>query len=180
MKQENLPLESAHAELSASSSHRWISCPASVSASRGLADKSSEAALEGTVAHELAEECLRSDAQAKDYVGKSFNDHVVDDDMGEKGEEEEARWMIMLSWIGLGHLYNPPGYSVQLPLEEDGIRIVSGSLVETIHQLNLKLDVWTVNNVDEMAGLIKLGVDGIITDRPDLLDGVVENSKAIF
>ena len=94
--------------------------------------------------------------------------------------EEEARWMIMLSWIRLGHLYNPPGYSVQLPLEEDGIRIVSGSLVETIHQLNLKLDVWTVNNVDEMAGLIKLGVDGIITDRPDLLDGVVENGKAIF
>ena len=80
----------------------------------------------------------------------------------------------------MGHLYNPPGYSVQLPLEEDGIRIVSGSLVETIHQLNLKLDVWTVNNVDEMAGLIKLGVDGIITDRPDLLDGVVENGKAIF
>ena len=81
MKQENLPLESTHAELSASSSHRWISCPASVSASRGLADKASEAALEGTAAHELAEECLRSEEQAKDYVGQSFNDHVVDDDM---------------------------------------------------------------------------------------------------
>ncbi|MDG1819886.1 MAG: glycerophosphodiester phosphodiesterase [Porticoccaceae bacterium] len=94
--------------------------------------------------------------------------------------EEEARWMVILSWLGLGHLYNPPGYSVQLPLEEDGIRIVSESLVEAIHGLNLKLDVWTVNNVNEMAGLIELGVDGIITDRPDLLDGVLENRRAIF
>ena len=86
----------------------------------------------------------------------------------------------MLSWLGLGHLYNPSGYSVQLPLEEDGIRIVSESLIEAIHGLNLKLDVWTVNNVNEMAGLIELGVDGIITDRPDLLDGVLENRRAIF
>jgi glycerophosphoryl diester phosphodiesterase len=62
---------------------------------------------------------------------------------------------------------------VQLPLEQDGIRVVSGSLLETARKLNLRLDVWTVNNVQEMADLIGFGVDGIITDRPDLLDEVV-------
>lgn len=89
--------------------------------------------------------------------------------------EEEALWMVLLSWLGLGHLYDPPGYSVQLPVEQNGIRIISRSLVETARKLNLKLDVWTVNNVQEMADLIGFGVDGIITDRPDLLDGVVGN-----
>jgi glycerophosphoryl diester phosphodiesterase len=89
--------------------------------------------------------------------------------------EEEAQWMVVLSWLGLGHLYDPPGYSVQLPLEQNGIRVVSESLVETARELNLKLDVWTVNNVQEMADLIIFGVDGIITDRPDLLDGVAGN-----
>ena len=101
--------------------------------------------------------------------------------------EAEVMWMVVLSWIGLGHLYDPPGYSVQLPLEQDGIRVVSNSLLETARELNLKLDVWTVNNVQEMADLISFGVDGIITDRPDLLDGVVEKvagkariKKAVF
>jgi glycerophosphoryl diester phosphodiesterase len=86
--------------------------------------------------------------------------------------EDEAKWMVLLSWFGLGHLYNSPGYSVQLPLEQDGIKVISSSLLETVRKLNLKLDVWTVNNTQEMADLIKFGVDGIITDRPDLLDGV--------
>jgi glycerophosphoryl diester phosphodiesterase len=101
--------------------------------------------------------------------------------------EVEAMWMVVLSWLGLGHLYDPPGYSVQLPLEQDGIRVVSNSLLETARELNLRLDVWTVNNVQEMADLISFGVDGIITDRPDLLDGVVRKAagkakieKAVF
>jgi glycerophosphoryl diester phosphodiesterase len=101
--------------------------------------------------------------------------------------ETEVLWMVALSWIGLGHLYDPPGYSVQLPLEQDGIRVVSGSLLETARKLNLNLDVWTVNNVQEMADLISFGVDGIITDRPDLLDEAVEKvaekaklKKAVF
>lgn len=101
--------------------------------------------------------------------------------------EEEAQRMVVLDWLGLGHLYDPPGYSVQLPVEQDGIRVLSESLIETARKLNLKLDVWTVNNVQEMTDLIGSGVDGIITDRPDLLDGVAgnlavkaKNRKAVF
>jgi glycerophosphoryl diester phosphodiesterase len=94
--------------------------------------------------------------------------------------EQEVFWLVALNWIGLGHLYNPPGYSVQIPLEQSGIRIVSRSLIETARDLNLRLDVWTVNNVQEMTQLVNLGVDGIITDRPDLLDRVVKNRKTNF
>ncbi len=42
------------------------------------------------------------------------------------------------------------------------------SVAET-HQLGLPVIVWTVNRADDMARLIDLGVDGIISDRPDLL-----------
>ncbi len=89
--------------------------------------------------------------------------------------EEEALWMVVLSWLGLGHLYDPPGYSVQLPFEQGGIRIVTRSLVENARELNLKLDVWTINNTRVMTDLIGFGVDGIITDRPDLLDKIAKN-----
>ena len=45
-------------------------------------------------------------------------------------------------------------------------RLTAESLVEA-HALDLKVVVWTVNEVDEMLALARLGVDGIITDYPD-------------
>jgi glycerophosphoryl diester phosphodiesterase len=38
-----------------------------------------------------------------------------------------------------------------------------------IHELGMRVVPWTVNDVPTMERLIELGVDGIITDRPDLL-----------
>lgn len=37
------------------------------------------------------------------------------------------------------------------------------------HNLGLKVTTWTANTLESMYDLINLGVDGIITDRPDLL-----------
>jgi len=41
--------------------------------------------------------------------------------------------------------------------------------LEEAHRLGLKVIVWTVNDPAEMAALVDRDVDGIITDRPDLL-----------
>ncbi len=41
------------------------------------------------------------------------------------------------------------------------------------HDLGLKVVVWTVNDPADMAALIALGVDGIITDYPDRLRRVM-------
>ena len=41
------------------------------------------------------------------------------------------------------------------------------------HGLGLKVVVWTVNEIDEMAALARLGVDGIITDYPDRAVGML-------
>lgn len=48
-----------HALLSASGAHRWLACPPSVTLEAGLPDSSSQAAEQGTAAHELAEWKLR-------------------------------------------------------------------------------------------------------------------------
>lgn len=86
--------------------------------------------------------------------------------------EEEALVFVLLSWIGLGHLYDSPGYSVQLPFEYYGIELISRSLIREAGELNLVVDVWTVNDPQEMLRLIELGVGGIITDRPDILQAI--------
>ena len=49
-----------HSKLGASSCTRWINCPASVSLGADMPNKSSKYAVEGTAAHQLAEDCLLS------------------------------------------------------------------------------------------------------------------------
>jgi glycerophosphoryl diester phosphodiesterase len=50
--------------------------------------------------------------------------------------------------------------------------LVSKRLVRDCHDKNIKLIPWTVNDVPNMRKLIRLGVDGIITDYPDKIGGV--------
>lgn len=52
-------LPEKHAKLSASSAHRWMNCNPSANLEREFADRSSEAAAEGSAAHALCEHKLR-------------------------------------------------------------------------------------------------------------------------
>ena len=46
--------------------------------------------------------------------------------------------------------------------------LVTPELVDEFHRLNMSLAVWTVNDEADMKRLADLGVDAIITDRPDV------------
>ncbi|MFN0213100.1 MAG: glycerophosphodiester phosphodiesterase family protein [Saprospiraceae bacterium] len=50
--------------------------------------------------------------------------------------------------------------------------LVNKELVKQCHNKNLKLVPWTVNDVKSMRRLLRLGVDGIITDYPDKIGEV--------
>lgn len=73
----------AHAKLSASGSARWLNCPGSVNAEKGVKDKSSFFAAEGTAAHALAEHCLINNLDADSQIGETFEGFVVDSYMAE-------------------------------------------------------------------------------------------------
>lgn len=73
-----------HAELSPSSSARWLACPGSVALCRGRPDTSSSAADQGSDAHELAALCLALDVYAGGFISKTLpNGNAVDDEMAE-------------------------------------------------------------------------------------------------
>ena len=59
----------AHSPLGPSGAPRWINCPGSVNASKGIVDEESVFAAEGTAAHWLADACFRKNAKAADYIG---------------------------------------------------------------------------------------------------------------
>ncbi len=88
--------------------------------------------------------------------------------------QSEVRLFYVLIKLGLGHLYDPPGYSMQLPISYQGFEIVTPRLLKVAHSLNLKVEIWTINDIETSKKLITLGVDGIITDRPDLIDDLLD------
>lgn len=45
--------------------------------------------------------------------------------------------------------------------------------IDEAHRLGLKVNAWTPNSEEEMRSLIIMGVDAITTDRPDILQGIV-------
>lgn len=54
-------------------------------------------------------------------------------------------------------------------------RLVNAELVKEVHARRIKLIPWTVNELEEMTRLLELGVDGLITDYPDLASTIHKN-----
>lgn len=65
-------------------------------------------------------------------------------------------------------------FAAQLPVRWRGVRIVTDSLVRRAHARGLEVHAWTVDHQSEMLRLLDAGVDGIMTDRPDVLRAVLD------
>lgn len=67
--------------------------------------------------------------------------------------------------------------AVQVPERRGPLRIVTRRSVERIHAAGAEVHVWTVNDPVDMVRLLELGVDGIVTDRCDVLTTVVTSRR---
>jgi glycerophosphoryl diester phosphodiesterase len=65
------------------------------------------------------------------------------------------------------------GALAQLPVRRYGIPVVDRSLVRYAHRRDLEVHAWTVDRAADMHTLLDLGVDGLVTDRPDVLRDVL-------
>jgi glycerophosphoryl diester phosphodiesterase len=90
-------------------------------------------------------------------------------------ELEPSLPLIQLYWAGTSKsiqrdLDAVSEYAVGIgPYKKD----VDAALVEAAHEHCLAVHPYTVNTVEEMEALIALGVDGMFTNNPDLLDVVL-------
>lgn len=97
---------------------------------------------------------------------------------------------VLLWWLGridhtipLGLLYAPdepaglnrgwPRHLLRLAALHPYQGQVTPKLVQQARRRGQQINTWTVNEPAEMRRLIDLGVDGIITDRPDLLSALL-------
>lgn len=66
---------------------------------------------------------------------------------------------------------------VQVPMSQSGVPIVTKSFIRTAHKRGLVVHVWTINDEPTMARLLDMGVDGIVTDRPTVLQGLIDSGR---
>jgi glycerophosphoryl diester phosphodiesterase len=59
--------------------------------------------------------------------------------------------------------------AAQVPVRTRGVTVVTRSFVAACHRRGIGVHVWTVDDPDEMARLLDLGVDGLMTDVPATL-----------
>ena len=83
--------------------------------------------------------------------------------------KQETTVFVLLSKAYLGKLFSPSFYALQVPEKSSGITVMTAQFVRAAHERNLRVEPWTIDDPEQMKLYIDWGVDGIITDRPDLM-----------
>jgi len=79
----------------------------------------------------------------------------------------EIKVFYVLARAHLARLYTPPTDALQVPETQGSLTVVTPHLVQAAHDRGLLVHVWTVDDTSDMKRLVGMGVDGLITDRPD-------------
>jgi glycerophosphoryl diester phosphodiesterase len=83
---------------------------------------------------------------------------------------------VMRFWLGvktgLSRLERYSYDALQVPATYRGLTVVDRAFVDAAHAHGLHVHVWTIDEEAEMRRLLDLGVDGLMTDRPDVLKDV--------
>lgn len=105
----------------------------------------------------------------------SFHQRVLDRLRAEapgittSASRREARWTLARSWIRWPLPSSPPYRALQVPQRAGRLAVVTPAFLRRAHRERAVVQVWTVDAPEDVRRLLALGVDGIITDRPDLV-----------
>ena len=88
---------------------------------------------------------------------------------------EETRWALYRSWVRWP-LGRTAYREFQVPERSGSTTIVSPAFVAHARRAGLPVRVWTVNEAEDMRRLLAWGVDGLISDRPDVAVAVVREA----
>jgi glycerophosphoryl diester phosphodiesterase len=90
------------------------------------------------------------------------------------GGTTEVRIALYRSWCYLSP-GRVPYQAFQVPETTGSTRVVSPNFVKLAHKAGLVVQVWTVDEPDDIRRLLDWGVDGIISDRPDVASQVLHD-----
>jgi glycerophosphoryl diester phosphodiesterase len=150
--------------------------------------------------HEMAaavvELLRRADATDRACVG-AFGTRVLravrtlEPSLATSASREEVRWALYRSWMpgwakwaGVGRVGSNRSNAgraayagFQVPEFAGSTRVVSREFIDAAHDRGLGVQVWTVDTADDARRLIEMGIDGLITDRPDIIVPMIREQR---
>ncbi len=132
---------------------------------------------------------IRSFKKQDHLIVGSFRQEPLDEfrkacpEVATSATPKEATLFILAGKIRFSRLISPVYTALQIPPKVPlpgilpNIDVATPSLVEQAHEKNLAVQVWTINEAQQMQELIAAGVDGIMTDYPSKLRDIVRKSK---
>ena len=88
--------------------------------------------------------------------------------------KDEVMRFVGLRTVFLAPLFEPRARVFQVPEVAGGFEVLTEGFAREARRLNMKVEVWTVNETADMQRLLALPVDGIMTDYPDRLLKLLE------
>lgn len=115
----------------------------------------------------------RADAVDRVCVG-SFHQQAVDvvrtllPDVATSASVKETRWTLYRSWVRWPGRLSGGHVAFQVPERAGRLTLVTRRFVRHVHREGRVVQVWVVDCSDDCRRLLEWGVDGLISDRPDV------------
>ena len=126
---------------------------------------------------------IRKYSMQDKVVIASFHDEAMQNfrktcpEVATSASRGEVTKFVLLSKVFLSGLVAPQYQSIQPPYdpkESRNIPIMTKRFIREAHAKNIAVEPWTVDNPQLMKQYIEWGVDGIMTDRPDIMIDVLK------
>ncbi len=128
---------------------------------------------------QLVADLLREFGRTDDVIVASFDDRATDAFAAIAPEIHTSCGTLLTTAIWQAIQDGAPlpatqHVALQVPAAFGDIVVVDERFVASAHDHGLAVHVWTIDEPDEMERLIDLGVDGVMTDRPSVLERILQ------
>jgi glycerophosphoryl diester phosphodiesterase len=125
------------------------------------------------LARAIAGVLARSGAARRVCVGSFHQDtldafRAIEPGVATSASEPEARWTLYRAWARWPVASRRPHTAFQVPEHAGRLRVVSRPFVRQVHREGRTVQVWVVNHAADVQRLLDWGVDGVISDFPDV------------
>jgi glycerophosphoryl diester phosphodiesterase len=130
--------------------------------------KENTAAIARAVADEVRAASAVDRVCAAGYGKESLDAaRAVLPDMATSASQPEVRLAVYRSMAGWP--VRKAGYDAfQVPETVGYVRVISPRFIRHVHEAGRRLQAWTIDDEDDMERLLGWGVDGLISNRPDV------------
>ena len=125
-----------------------------------------ESSLDSILAHNLQEKVLV--ASEHDHLVDG-NSRVIDENIPFALGFQKTREFFDWIYGNMEEGFDSRGSALQIPEFYYGHRLVSADNLKIAHDMGFEVHVWTVNDREKVRELLEMGVDGIMSDDPEML-----------